>query len=168
MEDLTFVIQFVSMIIGVVLGTVLVIFLLLFAVRRRNMRNSTLRDGATARQTFLIRVPKFGSDGDVKQGDSTAKIQEDISIAETFYAALGGLPAQKGLKAWLSGRTDEIALELAAHDKLIHFYLTVPVFMKEFIEQQLHAQYPDASIEPIDDYNIFSPDSVEQHYECHE
>ena len=160
MEDLTFVIQFVSMIIGVVLGTVLVIFLLLFAVRRRNMRNSTLRDGATARQTFLIRVPKFGRDGDVKQGDSTAKIQEDISIAETFYAALGGLPAQKGLKAWLSGRTDEIALELAAHDKLIHFYLTVPVFMKEFIEQQLHAQYPDASIEPIDDYNIFSPDSV--------
>ena len=29
--------------------------------------------------------------------------------------------------------------------------------MQEFLEQQLHAQYPDAAIEEVEDYNMFSP-----------
>ena len=150
--------------IGIIAGLIFIVLALfvvvLLLMRRSNLKKATLRTGKHAKQTFLIRVPKFGSDGNASGEDSTAKIQEDISIAETFYAAIGGLPAQKGFGAWLSGRTDEVTLELAAHGKLIHFYLTVPTFMKEFVEQQLHAQYPDASIDPIGDYTIFAPDSV--------
>jgi len=38
--------------------------------------------------------------------------------------------------------------------------VSVPVEMREFLEQQLSAAYPDAYTEEVEDYNIFQPDGV--------
>lgn len=132
----------------------------LIFVRRRIQTSNLLMSGDKALLTYRVLVPKFKTEQDMK-GDSTVqKVQEQIAIAETFYAAIGGLKAQRGLKAWFFGRTDALALEMVADKGLITFYLTVPSYMQEFVEQQLHAQYPDAELDIVEDYNIFSANSV--------
>ncbi|MEK7068138.1 MAG: hypothetical protein AAB956_04025, partial [Patescibacteria group bacterium] len=80
-----------------------------------------------------------------------------------LWSAVGALHAPRKLArlmAWLGGRTDHMALEIIAQDGLIAFYLAVPKMLKEFMEQQVHAQYPHASLEEVVDYNIFSPRGV--------
>ncbi len=139
------------------LGVVFISVGILFYLRSKARAGQILKGGKEAKKTFMVTVPKFTSEEELKSGDTTAKQQEDISIAETFYAAIGGLTAQKGFSAWFSGRTDELALEIVGHNGLVTFYITVPGFMQEFVEQQLHAQYPDAAIEEVEDYNMFSP-----------
>ena len=128
-----------------------------FYLRSKARAGTLLRSGKEVKKTFMITVPKYVSEDELRSDDTTAKQQEDISIAETFYAAIGGLTAQKGFKAWFFGRSDEVALEIVGHAGLVTFYLTVPDFMREFIEQQLHAQYPNAAVEEVPDYNMFSP-----------
>lgn len=138
-------------------GTVIALVIVLFIVRGMVKARRILMTGSAERKTYLIRIPKFKTDSDLRGEDRTDQIQEDISIAETFYAAVGGLKAQTGLMAWFRGRTDEMALEIVSHRKEISFYLTVPAYLYEFVEQQVHAQYPDASIDEVPDYNIFTP-----------
>lgn len=128
-------------------------FMVLRAKARKRARIGVGEDVTT---TFIVKVPKDPSD----QNESVAKMQELIAIAETFYAAMGGMPPQSGLSAWYKGRTDEIALEIVAQNQIITFYLTVPKFLREFAEQQLSAQYSDAFIEEVEDYNIFAPTGV--------
>ncbi len=133
---------------------------ILFVVRALARSRRIMANGDYQRKTYLVRVPKFKTDSDLRGEDGTQQIQEDISFVETFYSAIGGLPAQKGLRAWFFGRTDEMALELVVKNKEISFYLTVPNYLYEFVEQQIHAQFPDASIDDIEDYNIFSPNGT--------
>ncbi|MFA6522207.1 MAG: type IV secretory system conjugative DNA transfer family protein [Patescibacteria group bacterium] len=139
----------------VVLGGLLVAFL--WGLRAILHSQPPMQNGKNKHVTLMVTVPKFISEEEAKSDGGTQKLQERISIAETFYAAIGGLPTQKGLHAWLFGRTDQIALEMVAHQKLITFYLTVPEYLQQFVEQQLNAQYPDAMAQPVPDYNIFHP-----------
>lgn len=137
--------------IAIVVGTTL----LLFRALRGRRRSVGL--GADSRKTYLIRLPKFKTESDVRGEDRVDQKQEDISIAETFYAAIGGIAPETGLRSWFSGRADDIALEIVSHKKAISFYITAKASAFQFIEQQLHAQYPDAHIEEVPDYNMFSP-----------
>ena len=149
--------QLLIILLGVGLGVLVFFVALLYYLRAKAHAGQILKSGREAKKTFMITVPKFVSEAELRNDDSTAQVQEFISIAETFYAAIGGLKAQKGFKAWFYGRTDEVALEIVGHEGLVSFYITIPDFMHEFVEQQLHAQYPNAAVTEIEDYNIFSP-----------
>lgn len=129
----------------------------LFLVRIYLRKRQMMRGGAFAAVTLMVTVPKFKSETESRADDKTSDVKEDIAIAETFFSAIGGLKAQKGFKSWLFGRTDEMALEIVAYEKVITFYITVPQYMQNFVEQQLQAQYSAAAVEPVKDYNIFSP-----------
>lgn len=137
-----------------VVAIVLVVFLL---IRRRLIALSHLRDGKDSTVTLLITIPRFRNQEDAKQHDATAAIKEQIGVAESLYAAIGGLKPHHGFKTWFLGRSDAVAFEIVAYQKLITFYVTVPKAMQEFVEQQLHAQWSDAQFEEVTDYNIFSP-----------
>ena len=94
---------------------------------------------------------------------SVKDIKQLIGIAESLYTNLGGLKPQKGFVAYFSGRKDHIALEIVKErTNNISFFITVPAYIRRFLEQQVHAQYPDAQIEPVEDYNIFTPQGVVQ------
>ncbi|MBU0613814.1 type IV secretion system DNA-binding domain-containing protein, partial [Patescibacteria group bacterium] len=152
-----------ELLIGVLFGFVsiaAVCIVLIFVLRKYIRAKKILNGGNFKHITLMVTVPKYETAEDVGGNERTAEVQEDISIAETFYSAFGGLKAQKGIKHWFAGRTDEIALEMVASEKLITFYITVPQFMHEFLEQQLHAQYSNANIEPVEDYNIFQPNGT--------
>lgn len=139
------------------LSLVILCVITLFIARHYARKRAVLRGGKDAHVTLMITVPKFVTEEDIRTEGTTEQIQEDISITETFFSAIGGLKEQYGFGAWFYGRTDELALEIVAHKSLITFYLTLPVFLREFTEQQLHAQFPDAAIEMVEDFNIFSP-----------
>ncbi len=107
--------------------------------------------------TLLVTLPKFRREEETKEQLTTQKIQEEIGIDENFFASIAGLHYQKGILAWMLGRTDQLAFEIVAHEKVIKFFVTVPRRYRDFVEQQITAQHSDAFVEEVEDYNIFSP-----------
>lgn len=139
--------------IGIIAATV-------FVIRAVMRKRALINEGPYKQVTLMVTIPKFQSEEDVRGGERIADVQEDIAIAESIYAAIGGQKPQKGLKAWFIGRQDQIALEIVAHERLITFYVTVPQYMREFIEQQMHAQYSNAAFAEVEDYNMFTPTGI--------
>lgn len=121
------------------------------------IKRAHARGGEDTLVTLRITIPRFKNEEDTRQADNAAGLKEKIALAETLFSAIGGLKPDKGLWAWFVGRTDSFALEIVAHEKLVTFYVTAPRRYQEFVEQQIHAQWSDAFVEPIEDYNMFTP-----------
>ncbi len=135
----------------------LLILLPLFIFRREFLRKLITKSNYFDHQTFLIKLPKEKSDED-NNSSSAEAIKEEISRGETIFSSIGGLKAQRGFSVFLTGRNDHFSFEIVASKGRIAFYVAVPVAMSRYIEQQIHAHYPEASIEEVEDYNVFTPD----------
>ncbi|MFA5084510.1 MAG: DUF87 domain-containing protein, partial [Candidatus Paceibacterota bacterium] len=136
---------------------VLVILLVaLFFLIKVLFRSRSFLPTAFQKVILSVAVPKEGSDTN-EQEESLEQIRNQISLAESWFATLGGLRAQRGPKSWLFGRTDSFSLEIICRNGLISFYVGVPRFMRDYMEQQILAQYPEANLTEVEDYNIFSP-----------
>ena len=73
--------------------------------------------------------------------------------AEQMFASLHGLllfPSGKLLKA---AKRVRISFEIAVLKRRIGFYVTVPHYLKGFIEEQIYAQYPNVQITETADYS---------------
>ncbi|MFA5128033.1 MAG: type IV secretory system conjugative DNA transfer family protein [Patescibacteria group bacterium] len=114
------------------------------------------------RTVLLVKVPKerLGEKAETSGAlESVAQIREQIAASEVLFAVIAGLRPESGIKSWFYGRNDHMAFELVVKDGKISFYLAVPDRMKDFIEHQIHAQFPHAQITEEPDYNIFKPES---------
>ncbi len=69
--------------------------------------------------------------------------------AEQFFSALHGVFSES------SKFQSQVSFEIVGMSKFIHFYVHVPVHLKEFVEGQLYAQYPEAEIKEAKDYIEF-------------
>jgi hypothetical protein len=138
------------------LGAILFLFVLLML--RKIIKSRIEKKRYLDHKVFLIRIPK--EDKDSGEERTVQQLREEIAKAETVFASIGGLKAQKGISAWLFGRDDQFSFEIVAHKGKISFYVVTPRQMGRYIEQQIHAHYPEASIEETDDYNIFHPNGV--------
>lgn len=146
------------LVIGV-LGLILFVIIGL-NIARLFLRNSKAAESAFNTKVLMVRVPKNLSADDSKQDASQSQIQESIGAMETVFATIGALKAQKGFKAWLFGRDDVFSFEIVAHQAKISFYVTAPASQVTFVEQQILAQYPNAQVDEVPDYNLFSPRGV--------
>jgi len=108
---------------------------------------------------YLIRLPKEKPNKEEKEFNAQS-IKEEIAKTEMIFASIGGLRAQRGIKAWLFGRNDHFGFEVVASHKKIAFYMIAPRNMSRYLEQQIHAYFPEAIIEDVEDYNIFQPNST--------
>jgi len=130
-----------------------VLGLLIRQILRAIATNNTYLD----HQLFLVKLPKEKP----KDGDDARfmvqQMHEEIAKGETIFASIGGLRADRSLISWLFGRQDHFSFEVVASQNKIAFYVAAPKNNARYLEQQIHAHYPDASIEEIDDYNSFSP-----------
>ncbi len=106
-------------------------------------------------QVFLVRLPKE-KPADDKKETSVSQMKEEIAKGETIFSAIGGLKAQSGLSHWLTGRNDQFSFEIVASHNRISFYVAAPKDSARYLEQQIHAHYPQAVIEELEDYNSFS------------
>lgn len=136
-------------------GVVLVLFLLRWLVRRLARVPPSLHY-----VVLRLTVPKEVT----PPGQPTPDPKALLAQAETLFLNLGGLrPGQRGGRlrdAWETfwfGSSSHLAFEIVAHHGLISFYAAVPRHLQRLTELQIHAQYPRASIEEIEDYNIFRP-----------
>ncbi len=138
----------------------LFIFLVVIAVLliRLFVRQSAVNNSYFEHQIFLVKLPKE-KPKDNEVAFSVQQMREEIAKGETIFASIGGLRAEKGYKAWLYGRNDHFSFEVVANQNKIAFYVAAPRGSARYLEQQIHAHYPEASIEEIDDYNSFSPDA---------
>lgn len=148
--------SFAVLLAGVsVLVTVIAGFFLL----RRHLRSEKALPQALQKVVLLVTVPKESEMAD-GEGRSMPEVQELLAQAEAWFSTLGGMRAQRGMTAAVAGRTDHFSLELVAAHGLISFYVVVPRYLRDYMEQQIHAQYPRANIDPVEDFNIFTPQSV--------
>jgi len=140
---------------GLVLLGALIVFLLI----RWHFRNKFRHAMGIGRIVMRVTVPKESSEkgGAGMQEKSLADIREDIAVAEGIFESVGGLKADRGLKAWFLGREDTVSFEIVAHEGLVSFFIVAPLRLRDFIEQQIHSQYPLAQVEDVGDYNIFPP-----------
>ncbi len=149
-------------IVGLIVVVGIVAVLILFIRTITHVRSRA--EKAFNRVVLQILVPKErksdGQGGQVGQDDRLEQIKEEIGITETFFAAVAGLKAQRGIKKWMFGRDDHFSFEMVSHNNLIYFYIDIPKKLQQFIEQQIHAQYPYAEIDAMTDYNIFTETST--------
>ena len=110
---------------------------------------------------YQVKLPKEKPGEDQKEMNyqRVQKLHEEIAKCETLFSAIGGLRAERGFSQWLFGRNDHFSFEIVAHNKIISFYMAAPRRLGDYLEQQVQAHFPESSIEPVEDYNIFSPQS---------
>jgi len=144
----------------VVLGLAVVFYLILMFTRLYLKKRRVTP--AQARKVLLrVQLPKnLGKNTDSMQAATAQQIQEAISITENIFNSIGSLKAQKGFKTWWRGHDDEVGFEVVVQQNIIYFYVSVPKYLQNYLEEQIHAQHPYALIEPITDYNIFHPDGI--------
>jgi hypothetical protein len=141
----------------------IIVFLVILTYLLRSILHARGQQSKAFHKTvLLIKVPKEkkGEKPESASGEANInQIREEIAIAETLFSSVAGLRREKGFLSWLKGRNDHVSFEIVVKDSNISFYVAVPDKTKEFIEQQIHAQYPHAEIGEEPDYNIFKPQS---------
>lgn len=139
------------MISFIILGILTIMLLIVRAIFRRLAMNNSYFDN----QVFLVKLPKEKPE-DEKGERSLQQIREEIAKGETLFSSIGGLKAQRGIRAWFLGRNDQFSFEIVAHNNKIAFFVVSPRSMSRYLDQQITAYYPDAVIEEMEDYNIFN------------
>ncbi|MFH1078448.1 MAG: type IV secretion system DNA-binding domain-containing protein [Patescibacteria group bacterium] len=142
----------------IALGIAAVLVIVLFATRSAYNRSGRAK-ATFAMSIIRVRVPKLTKKED-KDDKSQQQIQEKIAVMETIFGTLGALKGERGIMSWVLGRSDHFAFEIVVHHDKISFFAAVPGPYRNFIEEQVHAQYPDAEIEDVPDYNIFMPTGI--------
>lgn len=132
------------------------LFFLRHWLRHLVRQGKIIRPGAR-RSLLLVLLPKESLQSQESRDHNLQALQEEIGVAETFFSSLGSLKSQKGFKAFFLGRDDHLSFELVAQGGMISFYVAVSETLRQYVEEQVHAQFPHASIQRVEDYNIFSP-----------
>lgn len=73
--------------------------------------------------------------------------------AEQMFASLHGLLMFPSEKLFRAPQRVRISLEVAVLQRRIGFYVCVPRFLKNFVEEQIYAQYPIVQISEVEDYS---------------
>jgi len=133
---------------------IIILFILLFLARVIKFFYN--RNRAFDHIIFSVRLPKERP-GEKEENFDVQHLHEEIAKGETVFAGVGGLRAQRGILPWLLGRDDHFSFEIVAREKKICFYAVAPRKMGRYLEQQINAHYPEAVIEEVEDYNIFTP-----------
>ncbi|KKQ80217.1 MAG: hypothetical protein UT02_C0013G0013 [Parcubacteria group bacterium GW2011_GWC2_38_7] len=146
------------------LGILFLIFLFFVALNIARYYLSHRGKVAVAfeKKILLVTMPKSSpKDGGGSEPPAWQQVQEKIAIMETFFSTIAGLPSEKGFKTWFFGHRDVFSLEIVADKEgKINFYIAIPAHLQQYVEEQLQAQFPQAFLEEVPDYNIFSPNSV--------
>ncbi len=132
-----------------------IIFIAIF--QGRILRGRIIR--ALNMRLFLVTVPKESS----KSGDEkTQKSEKEmIAVTEQFLSNLVQARQESWWRRFYYG-LPHIVFEIAVPHvgEEIYFYVAAPRGFEDFIEKQIHGFYPNASVEQVEDYNVFAPNTA--------
>ncbi|MDO8558116.1 MAG: type IV secretion system DNA-binding domain-containing protein [bacterium] len=136
---------FIVIIVLVIIG--LILFMLLEMKREKARLIKSLNMAL-----FLVRLPKEDISGEERKQD-----KERIAVMEQLISSFATMH-EGGWKGVVSGQP-AVVLEMAVHHigEEIHFYIAGPVRSAELIQRTVHGFYSAASVERVQDYNIFNP-----------
>jgi len=72
--------------------------------------------------------------------------------AEQMFASLHGLLIFPTEKRFQPPKRERVSFEIAVLKRRIGFYVSVPKYLKDFVEEQIYAQYPTVQISEVEDY----------------
>ncbi len=125
---------FVYLVIGLLIFAVLAV---LYSVISRFM--NFRRKYNTKYKVLQVRVPRDNESGPM--------------AAENIFSTLHGIQTRFGFFEKLLGYGPEhVSFELASINRSIKFYVAFPESLRNLVEGQIYAQYPDVEIEDCDDY----------------
>jgi hypothetical protein len=103
---------------------------------------------------FLVKIPR-----EIKEDLPGEERKNRIAVMEQFLSSLASLK-EKGFKIQFAYGQPYIVLEMAvqAVGSEISFYAAVPRKYETYIEKQIYGFYPRATVQKIEDYNIFNPE----------
>jgi len=129
-----------------------------FLIIRKFLRSDKKLPESFKKTMLLITLPK---EAELKEeeGKGQETMEQMLVEAEAFMNAFGGMKAERSLQSKMSGRHDHLSFEIVAHQGLISFYVVVPKYLQDYMEQHIHAQYPDAQIEDVTEFNLFNSTS---------
>ncbi|HFC36102.1 MAG TPA: DUF87 domain-containing protein, partial [Candidatus Moranbacteria bacterium] len=108
----------------------------------------------------VIRVEKIKKDdGMARSSEEGGGWKEEIGAMEQLLTTLAKIKREKSLLFRLFYDAPYVSLEIAnpSDSEEIFFYMAVPKKYRESIEKQVHSFFPNASIQKVSDYTIFSP-----------
>ena len=89
---------------------------------------------------------------DLNEEDQKKEMKDLIAPMENIYANLSGLALKK---------EDYFTFEIVADEEnLITFYLTYPDYLEKFVSDQIQAQFSNAQLEKVSDYNTFNAEGT--------
>jgi len=108
----------------------------------------------------IIRITKIFRNKQ-EQPENAEAWKDEIGAMEQLLMTLSGVKEKSFFWHEFIFGQPHITLELAqpANSEEILFYMAVPKRFRESIEKQVHSYFPEASIEKVTDYTIFSPGS---------
>ena len=127
--------------LGDYLLIIIALGLVLFGVYLKIKKSKKTMDKLSDSNVEVLEVQLSRND------DQTKDIQASSLSAENMFSALHGL-----LKSD-SEMQERVSFEMVASgDRGIRFYVTTPSNILKFVESQIYAQYPDASVSVVSDY----------------
>ncbi len=118
------------------------ILLILFIISRIIINIQQIRVKYRQKYTILqVRVTKESETGPI--------------AAEHIFATLHGIQTEFSFFQKLRGYSSEnISFEIASINRVIKFYVAFPESLRNLVEGQIYAQYPDVEIEDCKDYSM--------------
>lgn len=107
----------------------------------------------------IIRVSKSTKPREEKERQDSWK--EEIGAMEQLLTAISTIKDRRGFFHRFLYDFPHISLEIAnsSEDDEIIFFISMPKKFRENIEKQINSFFPDAALEKVPDYTIFSPGS---------
>ena len=149
--------------LSIIFGAVAIAILFiapLFFIRSR-IRQKLREDPQYKDTIFLIRMPKESAK--VKEekekggsGSAVEILRQKIALTQALFVNLYGVERLNSWRRFLYGPEHYLSLEIVVKNRLIYFYIVAPSKIAGFVEQQIHAQFPDAEVSIETDYNIFT------------
>lgn len=104
----------------------------------------------------LISKRETREEQDKEQNTGTKDFKEAIGVMGQLFDSLHSIYSGK----WQNRYTGEefLSLEYVVIEDQIYFYFVVPSKLSSLVEKQITGFFPDAYVEQVEEYNIFSPD----------
>lgn len=132
-----------------------------FLILRGFFRFRAQVNQSIAMDVELVRVTKKSDseNGTPKQADAW---KEEVLVMEKLLEAMASFKRVISPVEHLFYEVPTVVLEMSqpAGAEEILFYLSMPKRFRDGIEKQIHSFFPDAVIEKVADYSIFTPGSV--------
>lgn len=126
----------------------------IYFLYRQSLREAKNYERGLKMIPLRIHLPPSSDDIEAGGRDARDVTQEAISQAQVMYNIIAST-ATKGFKSKLFGQR-HIAFEVTVKSGMVNYYVVVPVVLIDVIRQAVSAAYPAATLEEVEEQNIFS------------